>query len=225
MTTLWAEALDLARAGVPIFPCKNMPGHDDDKKPLTAHGFKDATIDPDVVHVWWTTHRDALIGVPTGDKFIVIDGDLEHDDAQQWLADNRDRLPLTRTHRTRSGGLHFLFAPNEKIKCTTSRLGPHIDTRGNGGYIIWWPACGLEVLHGDVLTPVPDWIVETLNPKPVPIDISTKVRAGALAPSVASIRGALRVLADAKVGERNRAPVLGLVPHGGSDARGHHQRT
>src|SRR5262249_44738244 len=129
---LWITALTLAHRGIPVFPCINKPEHDDDKKPLTRNGFKDASADPDVVHDWWTLHHDALIGVPTGDKFVVVDLDLEHDDAQQWLADNRDRVPLTRTHRTRSGGMHWLFAPNGNVKCTAGKLGPHVDTRGHG---------------------------------------------------------------------------------------------
>src|SRR5262245_59292121 len=93
-SSLWAEALELARRGIPTFPCGP------DKRPLTQCGFRDATTSPDVVHAWWTRWPDALIGVPTGIKFVVIDVDLEHDDAQQWLADNRDHVPLTRTHRT-----------------------------------------------------------------------------------------------------------------------------
>jgi hypothetical protein len=195
----WAEALKLARQGLPVFPCGP------DKRPLTPNGFKDATTNPDTVHTWWTTHREALVGVPTGPRFVVIDIDLQHASAHRWLEDNRHRLPLTRTHRTRSGGLHLLFAPNDKVKCTASKLGPHIDTRGHGGYIIWWSACGLdEVLHRHVLAPVPDWIVEALNPKPAPITTS-RISMMAPSPSAASIRGALNVLANAREGERNHA--------------------
>lgn len=87
------------------------------------------------------------------------------------------------------------------MKCSTSRLGPHVDTRGHGGYIIWWPACGLEVLHGGVLAPVPDWIIEAINPKPAPII----TRSASSPPTSASIRGALGVLARARPGERNTA--------------------
>jgi len=133
----------------------------------------------------------------------VVDLDLEHDDAQQWLADNRDRVPLTRTHRTRSGGMHWLFAPNDKVKCSAGKLGPHIDTRGNGGYVIWWPACGLEVLHGTVFAQVPDWILELLNPTPVLIVGNVVPFRGG--PTSGSIRGALGVLARAREGERNSA--------------------
>jgi Bifunctional DNA primase/polymerase, N-terminal/Primase C terminal 2 (PriCT-2) len=157
---LWTEALKLARQGIPVFPC-----HLETKTPLVATGFKAATAGPDTVHEWWATHPHALIGVQTGDKFVVVDLDLQHEDAQKWLEDNRHRLPLTRTHSTRSGGKHFLFAPHDAVKCSTSKLGPHIDTRGRGGYIIWWPACGLEVLHGGVLAPVPEWILEAFKPK------------------------------------------------------------
>jgi len=191
----WLEALKLARQGIPVFPCGP------DKRPLTPNGFKDASTDPDIVHEWWTTHSDALIGVPTGIKFVTIDLDLQHVEAQQWLADNRDRVPLTRTHRTRSGGIHWLFAPNDKVKCSASKLGPHIDTRGHGGYIIHWPAHGYEVLHGGALALVPDWIVATLAP-PSPIRLPIR---SLPAPSTASVRGALRVLADAREGERNHA--------------------
>jgi len=192
----WVEALELARRGIPVFPCDQRS-----KTPLVASGFKAATTDPDRVHEWWTQQPAALIGVPTGDNFVVIDVDLQHVEAVEWLENNRHRLPPTRTHATRSGGKHFLFAPHNKVRCSAGKLGRHVDTRGDGGYIIWWPAVGLEVLHGDVLAPVPDWIIEALNPKPAPI----VTRFSTSTPTSGSIRGALRVLADARVGERNRA--------------------
>jgi Bifunctional DNA primase/polymerase, N-terminal len=195
------SALKLARQDVRVFPCKNLPGHDDDKKPLTKNGFKDASTSPDVVHKWWTRWPDALIGTPTGDAFVVIDADLEHEDAQRWLADNRVRLPLTRTHRTRSGGMHFLFAPNEKVKCTATRLGPHIDTRGLGGYIVWWPACGFEVLYGEVLAPVPDWVTEALRSPEAPphsvVQLPMHVSAHR------KFEGIVKTIAGAREGQRN----------------------
>jgi Bifunctional DNA primase/polymerase, N-terminal len=192
----WTEALKLAQKGVPVFPCGP------DKRPLTSNGYKDASVDPDIVHGRWVSCPDALIGVPTGPRFVVVDLDLQHDEAQAWLAENRHRLPLTRTHATRSGGKHLLFAPTAKVKCTVGKICRGVDTRGAGGYIVWWPACGLEVLHRDVLASVPQWIVEALIPKPLPI---TRPRISTTAPTSASLRGALRVLAGAKEGERNHA--------------------
>ena len=197
MACLWTKALELARRGVPVFPCDPRS-----KTPVVATGFKAATTDPDTIHKWWTRHPEPLVGVPTGERFVVIDADLQHADAVEWLEANRHRLPLTRTHATRSGGKHLLFKPHDSVKCSAGKIAPHVDSRGRGGYIVWWPACGFEVLHGDVLAEVPAWVIEELNPAPVPI--VTRFTSSA-PPTSESIRGALRVLAEAKVGERNHA--------------------
>jgi hypothetical protein len=183
-------ALSLAEQGVKVFPCNA------DKSPQTIRGYKDASLDPNQVESWF---RDgALIGVPTGERFVVIDCDLQHLEAQQWLA-GAD-LPITRTHVTRSGGLHLLFKPDDRVKCTAGRLAPHIDTRGHGGYIIYWPAEGLEVRNGDVLAEVPEWIIEKLK-RPQREYVPT----GPITPRQANrqIDGLIRSIATAPEGQRN----------------------
>ena len=147
------NAIDLASRGVPVFPCKVT-----DKSPHTKHGFKDATTDPARIKRWWSRWPDALIGVPTGGKFVVVDVDLQHPEAQHWYGEAN--LPPTRMHVTLTlGGRHILFQPHDGIRCSASKVWRHVDTRGEGGFIIWWPAHGFEVMHGTVLAPVPDWIV------------------------------------------------------------------
>ena len=84
---MMTRALDLAKR-LPVFPCDN------DKRPFTAHGFKDASTDPDVIRRWWTRWPSALIGVPTGIKFCVVDVDLQHPEAQEWYG--KANLPVTR---------------------------------------------------------------------------------------------------------------------------------
>jgi hypothetical protein len=185
------HAIGLAQRGVPVFPCAA------DKRPHTSRGFKDASADLDVIERWWSRWPDALIGVPTGEKFVVVDVDLQHREAQEWYA--RANLPTTRAHITRSGGRHIFFQPNDSVRCSASKLHPHIDTRGAGGYVIWWPAIGLDVLHPNVLAPVPDSIPRALAPKPIE-HISKPITLDGLP---AKIAGIIRAIAGAQRGERN----------------------
>ena len=151
-------ALRLASRGHPVFPCNR-----ETKAPLIGGGFKNATTDTAMIKHWWRGHPDALIGLPTGAKFVVLDADLQHSEAVQWYA--RANLPLTRTHATRSGGRHLIFRADDRVSCSVGKIWPHIDTRGRGGYIIWWPAEGLEVQHVDVLAEIPDWVIRKLTPE------------------------------------------------------------
>ena len=190
--------LNLAAAGIHVFPCKNQPRGEDDKRPLTNHGFHDATTDAAQIRTWWRRWPDALIGVPTGARFVVLDLDLQYPQAQHWYS--HANLPLTRTHVTRSGGRHLLFAPDERVTCSAGKIAPHVDTRGHGGYIIWWPAEGLEVLHGGTLAAVPDWIIAKLNPPPLPPSPRPPI-SSALAQR--QLDGILRTVVTASEGERN----------------------
>jgi len=197
------RALALVGRKVPVFPCRNLPGNADDKKPHTLHGFKDASIDPVVITQWWQRYPDALIGVPTGERFVVLDLDLaKHVEALKWYEDNRDRLPRTRIHVTRSGGRHLLFEPHSAIKNTTSKIERGVDTRGAGGYIIWWPAEGLPVLHSGNVTEVPEWLADLMPRRP---KIELIVKHGPIRRTNPSnkLEGILRRMSEACEGERN----------------------
>jgi hypothetical protein len=188
------HALRLASRDVPVFPCKK------DKRPYTPNGFKDAGTDQEIIGMWWASWPDALIGVPTGIKFDVLDLDLQHEEAQWWYAQNRTNIPFTRMHVTRSGGRHMLFMPDPRFRCSTGIIHPHIDTRGRGGYIIWWPAEGLDVLHGGILAEVPEFIAEALIQEPEP---APRPRPRTRTARDACIDGVLRSIAQASLGERN----------------------
>jgi bifunctional DNA primase/polymerase-like protein len=198
------EALKLAREGIPIFPCGA------GKRPLIQHGFKAASADPDQVHLWWTEYPEALIGVPAGEKFVVVDLDLQYTEALTWYDDHCADLPLTRTHVTRSGGRHLLFKPNDEVRNTAGKICRGIDTRGQGGYIIWWPALGHEVLYGGALADIPEWLIARLQ-KPSAEVIPLR-RAPLRSNSEAARRkldGLIRTIAGATVGERNHVTFWG----------------
>jgi hypothetical protein len=160
--TFAARSKALIAKRIPVFPCAL------DKRPLTKRGFKDASLDADLIAEWSGRWPDALVGVPTGKAsgLFVLDVDVRGDrDGFLTLQQKSWELPRTRTHHTPSGGAHFLFKYPEDVTLTISagKLGTGLDTRGEGGYIIWWPAHGCEVEHPDTLAEVPDWLLEELR--------------------------------------------------------------
>jgi Bifunctional DNA primase/polymerase, N-terminal len=196
MTPL-AHALRLAAHGMPCFPCR-------DKKPTCPHGFKDATCNYEQLRALFARYPGNLVGVPCGDRFVVIDLDLQHVEALAWYERHRNELPLTRTHETPSSGRHLLFKPHPQVKCTSSKIAPHIDTRGAGGYLIWWPATGLNVLHGGTLATVPDFILQALKPiQPRPLCLSSMDIEAARRKAPAKIRGLISRVVRTSEGNRN----------------------
>ena len=197
MSAIGDAALSLAERGISVFPCQS-----ENKKPHTPHGFKDASTDPAIIEAWWQQWPDALVGVPSGHKFVVLDLDLQHAEAQSWYA--RANLPLTRAHVTRSGGRHLLFKPREDFKNSAGKIEHGVDTRGIGGYIIWWPTHGFDVLHGGALVEVPEWVMRKLNP-PQPETPRVVPFARSRLRSDKDLEPLIRVILQAKEGERNCA--------------------
>jgi hypothetical protein len=96
-----------------------------------------------------------------------------------------------------------LFQPHDAVRCTTSKIHPGIDTRGRGGFIVWWPASGLEVLHANVLAAVPDFILEALRPAPEPAHYATAIIFDTPEKVAHRLEGVLVTIARAAEGNRN----------------------
>ena len=178
---LSAAARELAVAGVPVFPC--VPGG---KRPLTEHGFHDATTDPDRVAAWWRQHPTANIGVPTGaaSGVVVVDvdvhGPLNGFDAfgrahEAGLVDGWQLLVSTP-----SGGMHAYYPATPgggQRSWQAGRAG--IDFRGDGGYIVAPPSTVAgdggsvsyrvrQISTGHVSTLDSDRLRDFLDPQPAP---------------------------------------------------------
>jgi hypothetical protein len=152
---------------IPVFPCK--PGG---KEPLTSNGFKDATTDPDRIRAWWARWPDANIAMPTGKRsgWVVVDVDPEHGgyDSLAQLHEEGHELPLTATIKTGGGGFHhyFNYPAGREIRNSAGKLGPGLDIRGEGGYVIVPPSVTegrYEVLHKRPPAEVPEWLLERLT--------------------------------------------------------------
>jgi hypothetical protein len=181
---------------LPVFPCST------DKRPTLKGGFHAATKDPAIVKQRWLAHPGELIGAPTGAASGIFILDLDtarHDDAIDWLNENHQRLPLTQSHTTKSGGVHFLYRWVEGLGSTAGKLAIGVDTRGAGGYVIWWPAEGLPVRHHGLIADCPIWLVEALRPKPKPVS-SRPIVHQSKAVADAGIDALLRVAASAPKG-------------------------
>jgi hypothetical protein len=217
------KALALAGRGVPVFPCAST------KRPTCPHGFKDATTDAAGVRDLWRDYPGPLIGVPTGpasDIFVLDVDSIKHPVAEEWLERHAAYLPDTRQHRTQSGGLHLLFKHRDGLRNSESKLYRGVDTRGEGGYIIWWPAAVAQSTdHALPLADVPEWIVEALapretQPRPAPIGRNACESNGL---ELARLEGVLATVASAQEGERNRfcfwaaCIIRDMVAEGGLD--------
>jgi hypothetical protein len=131
-------AVAYAGRGLPVFPCKG-------KVPLTEHGFQDASTDAEAVLTWWTRWPDASVGIPTGkvSGLVVLDVDVQHGGARTLAEVERKhrKLPTAPEVLTGGGGKHIYFAhPGWEVQSSAGKIGPGIDVRGDGGYLIAPPS-------------------------------------------------------------------------------------
>lgn len=153
------------KIGWPVFPLRPRG-----KSPLTAHGFKDATRDPDQIRAWWTEWPDANIGIPTGPLddggcgYDVLDIDGP-DGIRAWARIKHAQCPPDCSAEQfcpapgpfdihaiaftpgdgvdRKPGRH-MYLPATGRGNTTRLHGQSLDWRGRGGYVVAPPSVGLS---------------------------------------------------------------------------------
>src|ERR1700677_4656583 len=166
---LLEHALNLARQGIPTFPVvlyrKNDGSHG--KRPVIpkgdpsgyGDGHLSASADPDTLRAMFALVPDAqLIGVPTGPASGIDALDVDPKNGGiTWWAEHRAELGETQVNHTISGGLHYLYQHHAGMRNSASAIAKGVDVRGEGGWIVWWPAyrCHTE---GDSLTAWPECV-------------------------------------------------------------------
>lgn len=185
-------AIKYALDGLAVFPCEK-------KIPLTGPGgFKNASLDAARIAKWWGDKPDAQIGLPCGETNHLFVLDVDGPDGER--AAEKLNLPETFTVATRPGRFQYWFrqADGTRSKCTASVLGPQLDTRGDGGYVIAPPSIhhetgkAYQVVKNVPWAPAP---IELLEPrKPAAIDAlgADAIPQGRRHQTILSIAGALR---------------------------------
>lgn len=194
-------ALDAAARGWHVFPLR--PGT---KRPA-LHGEKTctrtgqcagghlkweqrATTDPDRIRAAWS-QAPFNVGIATGpSRLVVVDLDVPKDKGSsdapcgaatfEALCERAGHaVPTTYRVRTASGGTHLYFtAPNGvRLPNTAGSVGPLVDTRASGGYVVAagsiTPAGPYEALCAPVAAALPGWLLSILRPAPKPAHAPT----------------------------------------------------
>jgi hypothetical protein len=130
-----------------------------------------------MIRSWWGRWPQANIGLVTGEGsgLVVLDVDPRHG-GHAGLEEMERRfgpLPATVEAQTGGGGRHLLFKhPGERIPNSAGLLGPGLDIRGDGGYIVVPPSLHAsgrryawdETHHPAYVepAPMPAWLAERL---------------------------------------------------------------
>jgi hypothetical protein len=224
------SAMALAARGWHVFPCVR-----GGKRPALRENWQElATADAERVRAWWT-RSPYNIGIACGPSgLVVVDLDVSRGAAggagagaagadERITGHGTDVLAaLCRAHgqpypaatyavATPSGGHHLYFtAPVTRVRNSARRLGPLIDIRADGGYVV---AAGSRigrrayvVMDEIAPVPLPGWLADLLEDRPPPA-----VQRPPPAPdspqgtayAMAALRDETRRVADARPGTRN----------------------
>jgi hypothetical protein len=152
------------------------------KHPIDYGWTRLASDDVVVVGRWWDEHPNANIGLLMGGGLITIDLDLLKpghvglNGLEEWerIQEHCGLAPETRTARTGSGGIHFVYREPSGRESGGSLLpalsgAKHIDQRGKGGLIVVAPSLhksGNRYQWEKEMEPAlaPAWLYETPGP-------------------------------------------------------------
>lgn len=138
------SACELIRFGWRVFPLASFSKIPAISSKKGGQGCKDATDDEELLGTWDRRYPNANLGLACGQQsgVIVIDFDQRNgsDETIKLLASRRQYFPPTVEVRTWSGGTHLYYRWLPEIKNSKSKLGPGIDVKTTGGYVVAPPS-------------------------------------------------------------------------------------
>ena len=109
---------------------------------LAPHGLKNATKDGNLICQWSGSGEAVNLGILTGPEsgLVVLDVDPRHGAEESLKV--LGTLPETATVATGGGGKHLYFRwpAGAGIRNSAGKLGPGLDIRGAGGYVVAPPS-------------------------------------------------------------------------------------
>jgi hypothetical protein len=203
-------ALHYAAQGIAVLPlhhinetgacsCGKTSGCKPGKHPqarLVRNGLNDASADIEVIRHWFSgTQHNVGLRTGTENGLFVLDRD-DRDGGEKGLAELESRfgtLPSTITQRT-GGGRHYFFRYPEgrSVRNSVKKLGPGLDIRGDGGYVVAAPSnhfSGNDYAWEDDALPdfgkladAPTWLLDLIegksNATPVASGLVAKICGG-----------------------------------------------
>lgn len=180
MPAAGAAALSYAARGWAVFPahsvvdgvctCRDRRCSNAGKHPRTATGFKEATTDANVIRAWWQRWPDANVCIRTGNGLAVLDIDPDKggDEALAELEATYGPLPVTVEAITGRRGRHLYMIIAGALANSASLIGPGIDVRADGGYVVAPPSMTAGGYAWDSardpsdtpLAPAPEWLLK-----------------------------------------------------------------
>lgn len=150
--------------------CKNPICSKAGKHPLTRHGLKDASTDPETIRGWWKTSPNANLGLITGGTsgLLVLDVDGEAGRASlAALTAQFGSLPDTTQSKTKRGHhIFFQYPKAQGIRGSVGQLGVGLDIRAEGGYVVIPPsrhqAGHYQWENRKPLADIPSWLLSKL---------------------------------------------------------------
>lgn len=161
-----AEVERLAKMGFRLFPCRTM-----EKQPMLKGWQTVATSDLGTLRRWALDYPHCnwavACGSASGVWVLDVDGELGRTSLMKLEAEH-GKLVTTAQVRTgrKDGGLHYWFRllNGSSIPNSASKIGPGLDVRGDGGYVVVPPSTHPtgRAYHWSggrqLIVPAPQWL-------------------------------------------------------------------
>lgn len=169
-----------------------------------TRGVHDATADSERIRASFARYKTPNVAIRTGkvSGLVVLDVDPDHggDDALSELEREYEALPETPDVATGGGGRHVYFqAPAQPLRGSAGRIGPGLDVRAEGGYVVAPPSIhpsGRRYVwdahvEDTPMAPLPPWLLALAQSRPRRRPARREVEEGERNARLTSLAGAM----------------------------------